>query len=144
MSILDLFKLERKVAVVTGAAGQLGFGFSKALAEAGAVVVMADLELGKCVEKGKLLKESVCVDVCSLELDVTKEKSIKSMTEQVLMRFKRIDILVNNAGIAVFTPFSERTIDEYDRVMDVNVKGALFCTQIVFWKCKLMVVLLST
>jgi len=131
MNILDLFKLDGKVAVVTGAAGQLGFGFSKALAEAGAVVLMADLELGECREKEKLLRESGSVDVYSLELDVAQAESIKSMTKQVLMKFKKIDILINNAGVGVYTPFSKRTSDEYNIVMDVNVRGTLFCTQII-------------
>lgn len=131
MSTLDLFRLNGKVAIVTGAAGQLGFSFSKALSEAGAVVIMADLNSNECKEKENLVRKGGYVEVHSIEVDVTQKRSIKSMTEQVLERFKRIDVLVNNAGVAVFTPFSKRTIDEYNRVMNVNVKGTLFCTQIV-------------
>lgn len=131
MSTLDLFRLDGKVALVTGAAGRLGFSFSKALSEAGAVVLMADLNLDQCKENENLVRKGRYVEVDSIQLDITQSESIESMVKQALERFKRIDILINNAGVGVYTPFSARTLDEYNNVMDVNVRGTLFCTQII-------------
>ncbi|HVE14670.1 MAG TPA: SDR family oxidoreductase [Elusimicrobiota bacterium] len=125
MSPPALFSLDGKVAVVTGGAGQLGLAMGRALADAGAKAVLADLpatlaRLPK--EAGSLLRAP---------LDVTKPRSVENAVARISRETGPIDIWINNAGIAVFTPFARRTPQELERVLDVNVKGLVYCTQAV-------------
>lgn len=130
MHIQELFNLKGKVAIVTGAVGQLGTQITNALFEAGAYVVIADLNLSECQKKAKTISKNTarCIGV---ELDVTKKESVKKMTSLTVKKFGRIDILVNNAGIAVFTPFKKRSLKEFDKIIKVNINGVFLCSQIV-------------
>ena len=130
MHIQELFDLKGRVAIVTGGVGQLGTQIAIALSEAGANVVIADLNLSDCQRKAKAIGKNVsqCMGV---ELDVTKKKSVQKMTALVLKRFGKVDILVNNAGIAVFTPFEERKLSEFDKVLKININGMFLCSQII-------------
>ncbi len=130
MHIRKLFDLKGKIAIVTGAMGQLGTQITMGLQEAGANVVVGDLNLALCQRKAKALSKNGprCI---GLKLDVTQKNSIARLVEQVVGEFGRIDILVNNAGIAVFTPFEKRKLAEFDKVLRVNVKGVFLCSQIV-------------
>lgn len=130
MHIQELFNLKGKVAIVTGAVGQLGTQITNALFEAGANVVIADLNLSECQKKARTISKNTarCIGV---ELDVTKKESVKKMTSLTVKKFGRIDILVNNAGIAVFTPFKKRSLKEFDKIIKVNINGVFLCSQIV-------------
>ncbi len=130
MHIQKLFNLKGKVAIVTGAVGQLGTQIAKALLEAGADVIIADLNLSECQEKARTINKNSprCIGV---ELDVTKKESVKKMTALTIKKFGRIDILVNNAGIAVVTPFEKRKLNEFDKVIKVNINGVFLCSQII-------------
>ncbi len=128
MSVADLFDLDGKTALVTGGAGQLGTAFSEALHSAGACVAVADLDSDGA--------GTVCAAIdgsgetaIPIEVDVADECDVEEMTKRVIARFGSLDILVNNAGIACFTPFEERTVDEFDRVIEVNLKGLFLCAQ---------------
>ena len=109
MHIQELFNLKGKVAIVTGAVGQLGTQITNALFEAGANVVIADLNLSECQKKARTISKNTARCI-SVELDVTKKESVEKMTSLTVKKFGRIDILVNNAGIAVFTPFKKRSL----------------------------------
>lgn len=130
MHVQKLFGLKGKVAVVTGGAGQLGTQIAEALFEAGGNVVIGDLNLLECQRKAKTISRNNprCI---GLELDVTKKESVKKMTALVVKKFGRIDILINNAGIAVFTPFERRKLNEFNKVIKVNINGVFLCSQIV-------------
>lgn len=130
MHIQELFDLKGRVAIVTGAVGQLGTQMAIALSEAGANVVIADLNLSDCQRKARAISKNVSQCI-GLELDVTKKKSIRKMTALVLKKFGKIDILINNAGIAVFTPFKERKLSEFEKVLKVNINGMFLCSQII-------------
>lgn len=108
-----MFGLDGKVAVVTGAAGQLGSAFSRALADAGATVLRTDADPGDEID----------------ELDVTDEASVEAAIRAIVDRHGRIDVLVNNAGVGVYTPLAERTVDEVERVLRVNVTGTILCSR---------------
>ncbi len=120
-----LFDLTGRVAVVTGAAGQLGQAFCRALAGAGARVVAADVE----VEKARELARSLGPAGTEAELDVTSRASVERFFAHLKATEGRIDILVNNAGIAVFTPFERRTDEEFMNVVNVNMLGVFHCAQ---------------
>lgn len=130
MHVKELFNIRGKVAVVTGAAGQLGYQLAIALNEAGSNVVLADLMLDVCEERARRLSEAG-PEAIAVTLDVTNKQSVEEMADRIVSKFGKIDILVNNAGIACFTPFEERTIDDFQRVIDVNLKGVFLCSQVV-------------
>lgn len=128
MTDLPTFRLDGKVALVTGASSGLGLRFAKVLAKAGASVVLGarrtdrlrDLERDIEAEGGKAI---------SVALDVTKSASVIDAFEAAEASFGPVDILINNAGMN----FESRAVDmpetEYDRMMDTNVKGAWLMAQ---------------
>ena len=120
-------KLSNKVAIVTGAAGQLGRQFCKALADEGATVWVSDLDETKCKEVVSTLKGEA--SHYSLLMDVTDPESVKSGFSKIKKTSGKIDIIVNNAGIGVFTPFKERKFDEFINVFKVNAGGTFLCIQ---------------
>lgn len=131
MSPTDLFDLSGKVAVITGGAGGIGVVYADALCEAGAAVVVADVDgdaaaraVAELVGKGYAAIASA-VDVRSIE-------SATSMVQAATDAFGGIDILVNNAAIMTNLPpygLTNMPVEEWDRVMNVNLRGPLLCTQ---------------
>ena len=120
-------KLNNKVALVTGAAGQLGKQFCQALAKEEAEVWVSDLAIDDCERIKNTLYNPSKHNVISL--DISDPESVKSAIVEIEKKSKRLDILVNNAGIQVFTPFEERTFDEFMNVLKVNVGGTFLCIQ---------------
>jgi len=126
---LDKFKLTGKIAVVTGAARGIGLATAEALAEAGALVVLTDMNadlLAKAAET--LAVKGFRVDT---ELvDVTDSGAAQRVNDAVVARHGRVDVLVNNAGIAISNHPAETMTDEiWNKVIDVNLNG-------VFWACR--------
>ena len=124
--------LENKVAIVTGGNQGIGYATAASLAAAGAsVVIMA--------RNAKINREAVNSinslypgKASSEELDVTSKESVKKSFEKVYLEFGHLDILVNNAGICNLSqPFENIDVDKWDQVMDVNLKGILYCVKTV-------------
>ncbi len=122
---MSLFSLEGRVALVTGASGGLGRHFAGALHEAGARVALAARR-----------PDAVAADVAALgdramavALDVTDAGSVAAALDAVEARFGPCDLLVNNAGIAATKPFLDHTEQDWDRVMDVDLRGAFVMGQ---------------
>lgn len=126
---LDKFKLTGKIAVVTGAARGIGLSTSEALAEAGATVVLTDMNpdlLSAATESMRAKGYSVDSEA----LDVTHVKAVEDVRDAILARHGRVDVLVNNAGIAISNHPAETMADEvWNKVIDVNLNG-------VFWCCR--------
>jgi len=130
--------LAGKSAIVTGAAGGLGLSFAQGLAGCGARVAIADVDAAGAREAAQALaaRGSAAIDVA---VDVTQEASVAAMVERVASAYGAVDILINNAGIyAGLTrkPFFEISVEEWDRVMSVNVKGAFLCAKAVYPRMK--------
>ena len=106
----------KKKAIITGANGQLGSAFVRALTRKGYFVYAVDLNIEK-------IKSSE--NVQPVKLDITDEMAVHNFFSSV----QGLDVLVNNAGIGVFTPFEDRTAAEFKKVMEVNLLGAFLMSQ---------------
>ena len=133
MGAAELFDLTGKVAVITGGAGGIGVVYAEALAEAGASVVLADLDLGAATKAAEALAAKGH-QVVGVTVDVRSQDSTAAMAQAAVDAFGGIDILINNAAIMVDLPpygLADIPVAEWDRVIDVNLRGPLLCTQAV-------------
>lgn len=122
--------LSGKVAIVTGAAQGMGNAIATALAEAGANVVIADVNGDKAVAAAAQL-DAAQEQVIGVQVDVTDEAAVERMVSDTVARWGSVHILVNNAGILRPTRISNITKAEWDLVLDVNLNGTFVCTQAV-------------
>jgi NAD(P)-dependent dehydrogenase (short-subunit alcohol dehydrogenase family) len=129
---LDLFRLDGKVAVVTGGSKGIGMFYSQALAEAGAHVVVADIDPVHVAQTSERLSKEHAGRILGADLDVSSRESIRTMVRQIDQRWGRLDILVNNAALFAALPRRESPWEipdeEFDRVMAVNVRAIYRCT----------------
>ncbi len=123
-------KLGNRVAIVTGGAQGIGRAIALGLAREGADVVVADIQPDRAAEAAA---EVAALGRRSLAqaVDVSTVADLEALIQATQTEFGTIDILVNNAGIALPTPFLETTEADWDRIIDVNLKSAFFCTQLV-------------
>jgi NAD(P)-dependent dehydrogenase (short-subunit alcohol dehydrogenase family) len=133
MGIIERFALDGKVAIVTGGAGGIGQVYGRALAEAGASVVLADLDVEPA--RGAALKlEADGHAAIGVRVDITDPEAAGAMAAETVERFGGIDILVNNAALMKEIPrtsLATLPLEWFERVVRVNVMGALVCTQAV-------------
>jgi NAD(P)-dependent dehydrogenase (short-subunit alcohol dehydrogenase family) len=126
--VKNFFDLSGRVALVTGASRGLGQYFSRALALAGADLIITARKKEDTYPFAEEIK-ALGRKVVSLDLDVREEASIKKMADDAQAAFGRIDILVNNAGCNVRKPTMEITWDDYNKVLDTNLRGTFFVAQ---------------
>ena len=124
----ELFDLSGRVAIVTGCSRGLGQYFARALARAGAELVLTSRKLDSLHELRSEIEE-LGRGVLPLELDVTDHQSIVAMVETAHSHYGRIDILVNNAGCNVRKPSTEITWEDWNLVVDTNLRGTFFTAQ---------------
>ena len=128
----DLFDLKGKVAIVTGGNGGIGLGIARGLASAGADVAIAARNDAKTAEAVKGLQGEFGVKALGVKMDVREEGQVKDMAKKVLGEFGRIDILVNNAGTNIRKLPQEYAVDEWEEVLNVNLRSAFLCSQAVY------------
>jgi len=119
-------RLRNKVALITGAAKGIGFATAKRFTEEGAKVMLADLNEGAVMEAVGQLKNAE-----PYVLNVTDRASIQRAVDDIISKHQRIDILINNAGITQDARLVKMTEEQFDAVIDVNLKGVFNCTQLV-------------
>jgi NAD(P)-dependent dehydrogenase (short-subunit alcohol dehydrogenase family) len=131
MNTLDRFRLDGRVALVTGGARGLGRVMAEALAGAGAAVGLSarNLELARAVAQA--LGESSGQQVMGVRADVTSAGDVRAMIDTVLEAFGRLDILVNNAGVNIRGPIEQLNESDWDQVIDTNLKGPWLCCRAV-------------
>jgi 2-dehydro-3-deoxy-D-gluconate 5-dehydrogenase len=128
MSILDKFKLDGKVAIVTGASKGLGQGMAVGLAEAGAdLAVVARHDLAETAA----LVERLGRKCLQIHADMGDRKSVATIVEKTMVAYGKIDILVNNAGTIRRAEFLDFTEDDWDAVIKVNLDSVFFLSQAV-------------
>ena len=123
-------RLEGQVAIVTGAGQGIGRAVALTLAREGATVVVNDIDL----EKAEKVAEEVSAQggqALPVQADVSVGDEVNNLVEKTLDSYKRVDILVNNAGVAKMTRFLELTEAEWDRTMNINIKGQFLCSKAV-------------
>jgi 3-oxoacyl-[acyl-carrier protein] reductase len=120
-----------KVAVITGGARGIGATTAEAFYRAGAKVALLDLNGEECESRARSM-DSSGNSVMALQADVADETQVKEAVNQIVEIFHRIDILVNNAGILHHVPIEEKTVDDFERIVKVNLTGAfIMCKAIV-------------
>lgn len=131
MGILDRFKLDGRVALVTGGSKGLGEAIALGLAEAGADVVITSRHLDECRQTAERLLCATGRNLLPLQADVSKPDDVRNMVTASLERFGRLDILVNNAGVNIRKPTLELTLEEWQEVVNINLTGPFLCAQAV-------------
>ncbi len=124
---LEKFRLDGKVAVVTGGAKGIGLATADALSEAGALVVIADMDGATAAKSAEaLVARGRKAD--HITLDVTDPRAVERVQAEIVKRYKQVDVLVNNAGIAIsFVPAEAMDDETWRKVIDVNLNGVFYC-----------------
>jgi NAD(P)-dependent dehydrogenase (short-subunit alcohol dehydrogenase family) len=126
--LASLWSLAGRVAIVTGAGSGIGRAITLRLVEAGAKVMVADVD-DEGAAATKQLVEEAGGQAVTHHVDVREPAAVNAMIDATGQHFGQIDILVNNAGLYPHSPFLETTEELYDRTMDVSVKGTFLCSQ---------------
>ncbi|MFO7836821.1 MAG: glucose 1-dehydrogenase [Candidatus Thorarchaeota archaeon] len=122
--IMDMcFGIKGHNAIVTGASSGLGVDFTEALAQAGANVVIAARRYERLVENAEQIMEDNDVRIVPVEADVTKEDQVINMVDTAVEEFGSLEIMVNNAGISAMVPSVDMALEEWKKVIDVNLTG---------------------
>lgn len=127
---MEIFDLSGKTAIVTGGNQGIGFAIARGLAKAGATVVIANRRAAEGQSAAESLRKEG-FNAVAIPTDVSSMSSVTSLVSKVVSDFGKIDILVNNAGVIVRKPAEEISEEEWDRIMNTNLKGMFFCCQLV-------------
>jgi NAD(P)-dependent dehydrogenase (short-subunit alcohol dehydrogenase family) len=128
MTVLDMFRLDGKVAVVTGASSGLGVAFARALAEAGADVALGARRADR-LEDTKAMVSSLGRRAIAVATDVAKPEDCDALVAAAVDQLGGVDILVNNAGVGTAVPATRETPEEFRAVVDVNLNGCYWMAQ---------------
>ncbi|HEY1970620.1 MAG TPA: SDR family oxidoreductase [Pseudonocardia sp.] len=128
MTILDMFRLDGRVAVVTGASSGLGVAFAQALAEAGADVALGARRAER-LEQTRALVESLGRRAVAVRTDVTDPADCQALVDAAMAAFGRVDILVNNAGVGTAHPASKETPEQFRSVIELNLNACYWMAQ---------------
>lgn len=122
--------LKNKVALITGARRGMGKAHAMALVKYGAKVAVTDINKEECQKVVDEIKKQGG-EAIALKLNVTKKEEVKKAVSQTVKKFGRLDILVNNAGVAEFKSFLKITEKDWNKTLDINLKGQFLCSQAV-------------
>lgn len=125
-AIFQLVDLSNKTAIVTGGAKGIGLGIAKRLYEAGANVVIADLDEASGQKEAEALNGLRAESAVFRKVDVSKATEVEAVIAQAVKTFGGLDIMVNNAGIFPFVPLANLSEEDFSKVIDINLKGVFF------------------
>ncbi|MCW2536659.1 MAG: fabG9 [Modestobacter sp.] len=127
-TVLDLFRLDGRVAIVTGASSGLGAVFARALAEAGADVVLGARRAERLADTVAAV-EDVGRRALAVRTDVTRPEDCQALVDAAVAEFGAVDVLVNNAGVGTAVPATRETPEQFREVVDVNLHGCYWMAQ---------------
>ena len=128
MTITDMYRLDGRVAIVTGASSGLGVAFAQALAEAGADVVLGARRVDRLEATAQLVRDAGR-RVLTVATDVADPDQCQALVDAAIAEFGHVDILVNNAGIGTAVPATRETPEQFRQVIDVNLNGCYWMAQ---------------
>ena len=128
MGVLDLFRLDDRVVVVTGGSSGLGVAFAQAFAEAGADVVLGARRADRMQQTAALV-EAVGRSALSVVTDVSVPEQCQQLVDAAVSRFGRVDVLINNAGRGTAVPATRESPEQFRSVIDVNLNGSYWMAQ---------------
>ena len=121
--------LQGKVTIITGAGQGIGQSIALVFAQAGAKVMVSDLDMDKAEKVAAEIKQQGG-DALAIACDVADQAALENLFNQTIKEFGALDILVNNAGVFPFKPFLEISAEDWDKVLDINLKGTFFASQL--------------
>ena len=125
-----MFRLDGKVALVTGASYGIGFGIASAYAEMGATIVFNDINQEK-VDMGEKAYADIGITAKGYVCDVTNEEQVKAMVDSIVETYGHLDILVKNAGIIKRIPMAEMSVKDFSQVINIDLVGPFICAKAV-------------
>src|SRR5271169_1011893 len=128
MGVLDSFRLDDKVVIVTGASSGLGVSFAQAFAEAGADVVLGARRVDRLAETASVV-EAGGRKALTIATDVSEPAQCHALVDAAMQTFGRVDVLINNAGVGTARPATRETPEQFRSVVDVNLNGAYWMAQ---------------
>jgi NAD(P)-dependent dehydrogenase (short-subunit alcohol dehydrogenase family) len=128
MSIVDRFRLDGKVAIVTGASSGLGVAFAEGLAEAGADVALGARRTDRLADTAALV-EGAGRRAIAVGTDVSRPEDCQRLVDETMAAFGKVDILVNNAGLGTAHPATRETPEQFRAVIEVNLNGSYWMAQ---------------
>jgi NAD(P)-dependent dehydrogenase (short-subunit alcohol dehydrogenase family) len=128
VTINDMFRIDGKVAIVTGASSGLGVAFAQALAEAGADVVLGARRVDRLEATAQLVRDAGR-RVLAVATDVADPAQCQALVDAAIAEFGHVDILINNAGIGTAAPATRETPEQFRQVIDVNLNGCYWMAQ---------------
>ncbi len=128
MSVYDIFNITGKTALVTGAGRGIGRVLVQALAEAGCDIALMGLHKEN-LDRAAMEINKAGVKAITLEADVSKKDSVRESFSRIKDEFGKLDICVNNAGVSMQVPAEEMAEEDWDSIIDINMKGVFFCCQ---------------
>ena len=127
-TVLDLFRLDGKVAIVTGASSGLGVAFARGLAEAGADLVLAARRVDRLADTRSMV-QALGRTAISVPTDVTDPEQCRQLVDAAMAQFGHVDVLINNAGVGTAVPATKETPEQFRAVIDLNLNGSYWLAQ---------------
>jgi NAD(P)-dependent dehydrogenase (short-subunit alcohol dehydrogenase family) len=128
---LEIFKLTNKVALITGGSKGLGFAMANALASVGADIVINSRNLSEAEDAARQIAEKHGCRTLGLRADVSNPGDVQALVERAISELGGIDILLNNAGINVREPTLDLSMEDWQRVVDINLTGPFLCSKAI-------------
>jgi len=128
MTVMEMFRLDGRVAIVTGASSGLGVAFAAGLAEAGADVALGARRVERLDETRRMVEETGRRSL-AVKTDVASPDDCQALVDATMAEFGRVDVLVNNAGVGTAVPATRETPDQFRSVIEVNLNGCYWMAQ---------------
>ncbi|MGB8451491.1 MAG: SDR family oxidoreductase [Anaerocolumna sp.] len=129
MGIMERMRLDGKVSFVTGGARGIGKAIATAIAEAGSNVAIVDVDIDEAIKTSKEITDSTGVKAIAIKTDVTNQADVDHMIDVIIKEFGRLDVAFCNAGICMNIPAEEMTLDQFKKVIDINLTGVFLTSQ---------------